>query len=123
MEWSLSLEPRNPRLDVPGSNAPSLCNIYDYNLHYPTRHCAPGKYQKNCKPHLNQIATIADIENNLYLKQYKECEQLYNQGKYTECTSLALYNMTDLTMPRYVEIKTLILLVGAENDSWKKAEV
>jgi hypothetical protein len=31
--------------------------------------------------------------------------------------------MTDLTMPRYVEIKTLILLVGAENDSWDKAEV
>jgi hypothetical protein len=66
---------------------------------------------------------MADVENNLYFKQYKECEQLYDQGKYTECTRLPLHNMTDLMMPRYVEIKTLILLVGAENDSWKKAEV
>lgn len=26
-------------------------------------------------------------------------------------------------MPRYYLIKTLLLLVGAENDSWSKAEV
>ncbi|GAB7325351.1 hypothetical protein MBLNU13_g09393t1 [Cladosporium sp. NU13] len=61
-------------------------------------------------------------EQDLYFKQYNECEELYTQEKYTECTKLALYNLTDSTMPRYFLIKTLLLLVGAENDDWHKAE-
>lgn len=31
--------------------------------------------------------------------------------------------MTGTSMPRYFLIKTLLLLVGEENDDWKKAEV
>jgi len=62
-------------------------------------------------------------EQDHYFKQYHECEELYMQEKYTECTKLALYSLTDSSMPRYFVIKTLLLLVGAENDDWHKAEV
>jgi hypothetical protein len=34
-----------------------------------------------------------------------------------------LYDTTDSTMPRYSLIKTLSLLVGAEDDDWDIAEV
>jgi hypothetical protein len=62
-------------------------------------------------------------EQDPFFKRYHECEELYTQEKYTECTKLALDNLKDYTMPRYFLIKTLLLLVGAENDDWHKAEV
>jgi hypothetical protein len=84
-------------------------------------------------------------ESDLYFQRYLECEELYKQAKYTQCTKLALDNLmgtcfifqdmteecadhglrdtTDSTMPRYFPIKTLSLLVGAKDDDWDKAEV
>jgi hypothetical protein len=32
-------------------------------------------------------------ETNSYFKKYQECEELYVQAKYTECTKLALINL------------------------------
>lgn len=66
---------------------------------------------------------MAGLEHDLCFDQYEQCRTLYEQDKYTECTHLGLQNMKDHNMPRYLQIKTLILLVGAENDSWHKAEV
>lgn len=48
---------------------------------------------------------------------------MYDEGKLTECTKLGLSNLSDPEMLRYLQIKTLVLLVGAENDSWEEAEV
>jgi hypothetical protein len=71
--------------------------------------------------HLQHVAAMA--EQDIYFKRYHECEELYMQERYTECTKLATGNLTDHTMPRYFLVKTLSLLVGAENDDWHKAEV
>jgi hypothetical protein len=73
------------------------------------------------KYHLHHVAAMA--EQDPYFKRFHECEELCTQEKYTECTKLALDNLKDYTMPRYFLIKTLLLLVGAENDDWHKAEV
>lgn len=40
-----------------------------------------------------------------------------------KCTDHDIRKATDSTMPRYFLIKTLSLLVGAEDDDWEKAEV
>lgn len=66
---------------------------------------------------------MAGLESELSFEQYEQCRTLDEQEKYTECTNLAFHNMSDPHMPRYLQIKTLILLVGAENFSWHKAEV
>jgi hypothetical protein len=62
-------------------------------------------------------------DRNLYYKQWHECKELYKQAKYTECIKLCLHNMGDPTMPRFFQIKTLLLLVSAEDDDWEKTEV
>jgi hypothetical protein len=41
--------------------------------------------------YLHYHATMA--EANPYFKRYHECEELYKQAKYTECTKLALDNL------------------------------
>lgn len=62
-------------------------------------------------------------EHDHCYKQYLQCQAHYDKGKFTECTKLVLSNLSDPKMPRYLQIKTLVLLVGAENDSWEEAEV
>jgi hypothetical protein len=67
--------------------------------------------------------------HDLQYQQYQQCAELYKQEKFTECTELCSNNMTDINMPRYLQIKTLILMAGvagSEDDSesgWRKAEV
>jgi hypothetical protein len=67
----------------------------------------------------------SDLQN----AQYQQCADLYKQEKYTQCTELCLYNMTDPNMPRFLQIKTHVLIASAadsEDDSdsgWQKAEV
>jgi hypothetical protein len=67
--------------------------------------------------------------SGLQTEQYQQCADLYKQEKYTECTELCLFNMTDPNMPRFLQIKTLVLIAsaaGSEDDSdsgWRKAEV
>ncbi|KAK3625670.1 hypothetical protein LTR56_020282 [Elasticomyces elasticus] len=58
---------------------------------------------------------------SLYAVQFLEAVQLYNDHKYDECITLARYNLTDPTLPRYYHIKTLLLIVNAEED-WYPAE-
>jgi hypothetical protein len=66
-----------------------------------------------------------DLQN----AQYQQCTELYKQEKYTECTELCLSNMADPNIPRFLQIKTLVLIAsaaGSEDDSdsgWQKAEV
>jgi hypothetical protein len=66
---------------------------------------------------------MAGLANDIYYEQYRECAALYNEKKWEECTKVALRNMANHTMPRYLQVKTLLMLVGAEERSWYKAEV
>jgi hypothetical protein len=67
--------------------------------------------------------TMAGLARDKYCEQYQQCAALHDEKKWEECTRVGLRNMADCTMPPYFQIKTLILMVGAERDSWYKAEV
>jgi hypothetical protein len=62
------------------------------------------------------------LEPDRYLELYSECHSLYEQEKWAECFNLGAHNLSDQSTPRYLQIKTLILLVGAADD-WYTAEV
>jgi hypothetical protein len=66
---------------------------------------------------------MSGLAHDIYYEQYQECAALYNERKWKECTKVALRNMATHTMPRYLQIKTLLVLIGAEEHSWYKAEV
>ena len=66
---------------------------------------------------------MAGLAHDIYYEQYQQCAALYDEGKWEECTKVGLRNMADWTMPRYLHIKTLVLMIGAEEYSWYKAEV
>ena len=61
-------------------------------------------------------------EKDLYAIQFEECYALYQEEKFTECIKAAKFNLSDPTVPRYIVIKTLILIANAEDD-WEAAEV
>lgn len=58
-----------------------------------------------------------------HFERYEQCRLLYEQEKYAECLKRGLQNMANRDIPRFLEMKTLVLLVGAECESWHKAEV
>lgn len=66
---------------------------------------------------------MAGLARDIYYEQYQECAALYDEKKWEECKKVGIRNMADCTMPRYLHIRTLILLAGAEEYSWYKGEV
>lgn len=67
--------------------------------------------------------TMAGLARDIYYEQYQECAALYDEKKWEECKKVGIRNMADCTMPRYLHIRTLILIAGAEEYSWYKGEV
>jgi hypothetical protein len=66
---------------------------------------------------------MSGLAHDIYYEQYQQYAALYDGKKWEECTKVALRNMANCTMPRYLQIKTLLVLIGAEKHSWCKAEV
>ncbi|KAK6397504.1 hypothetical protein LTR65_006481 [Meristemomyces frigidus] len=58
---------------------------------------------------------------SLYSQQYVEAVALFRAGAPDECIELAEHNLTNPTLPRYHQMKNLILIAGAEAD-WYAAE-
>jgi hypothetical protein len=46
-----------------------------------------------------------------HCEQYQQCRALHDEKKWEECTKVGLRNMADCTMPHYLHIKTLIMMV------------
>lgn len=66
--------------------------------------------------------SMATLAQDIYTDQFNQCRALYDEGRYEECYNLGAHNLSDSSTPRYLKIKTLILLVGAVDD-WHHAEV
>jgi len=66
---------------------------------------------------------MAGLMRDTHYEQYQQCASLYDEEKWEECLTVGLRNMAACTMSRYLHIKTLVLMVGAERYSWYKAEV
>jgi hypothetical protein len=66
---------------------------------------------------------MSGLQHDIHYERYRECAALYNEKKWKECTEVARRNMAYCTMPRYLQVKTLLVLIGAEEHSWYKAEV
>jgi hypothetical protein len=66
---------------------------------------------------------MSGLQHDIHYERYRECAALYNEKKWKESTEVARRNMAYCTMPRYLQVKTLLVLIGAEEHSWHKAEV
>lgn len=95
------------------SNVTSPTSLHRLHLTYPLN-------QNNKQ---STITMACGLAHNIYYEQYQQCVALYDEKKWEECKKFGIRNMADCTMPPYLHIKTLILMVGAERDSWYKAEV
>lgn len=67
-------------------------------------------------------ADMAHLAKDLYLEVYEECCKLHDQKKWKDCIALCHHNLSDDSMPRFLQMKTLLLLTGAVDD-WRRAEV
>jgi hypothetical protein len=57
----------------------------------------------------------------LYAEWFKEARDAYQIGNYSDCIQKAKHLLTDPTLPRYVSIKTCMLIAYATDD-WDDAE-
>ncbi|KAK5174637.1 uncharacterized protein LTR77_001719 [Saxophila tyrrhenica] len=58
--------------------------------------------------------------SSLYGQQYLEAVYHFNNGETERCVSVAKLNLTDPTLPRFYQMKNMILLATAEED-WYEA--
>ncbi|KAK5131178.1 hypothetical protein LTR08_001264 [Meristemomyces frigidus] len=52
----------------------------------------------------------------LYARHYLDAVGLFDKEKLEQCIELCKYNLTDPTVPRYYQIKNLLLIAGAEEN-------
>jgi hypothetical protein len=65
---------------------------------------------------------MSGLPQDIHYEQYQQCASLYDEQNWEECLTVGLRNMAACTMSRYLHIKTLVLMVGAEQYSWYKAD-
>ena len=66
---------------------------------------------------------MEDSQYDTHAERHLQCCALFDHRRYQECIQCGLRDMTDNTLPVYFQIKTLILLLKADNCNWDQAEV
>ncbi|KAK3726054.1 hypothetical protein LTR37_000202 [Vermiconidia calcicola] len=70
---------------------------------------------------LVQAVQAKRLVSNKYGDDYLEAVHLFQYMEYERAIEAAKYNLTEPTLPRYHQIKNMILIVAAEED-WDEAE-
>ena len=96
-------------------------HVTTYGIHFATN-TAKLQDQPTLIVHMKAIMdTDDDLPMNKYFEGYFDAHQLYHSGLFEECIGAAKYNITDPVMPRYHQMKNLILIVAAL-DGWEEAD-
>lgn len=74
-------------------------------------------------PPKSELTDAAKMEwpANIYSDDYLEAVLLFQYAEYEQAIEAAKYNLTEPTLPRYHQMKNMILIVAAEED-WEEAE-
>ncbi|KAK5676818.1 hypothetical protein LTS10_010582 [Elasticomyces elasticus] len=73
------------------------------------------------RPAPSVVVAAAAGPASVYAQNYLEAVEAFEAEQFDRCLSVIRYNLTDPTLPRYYQIKNLMLYVAAE-DNWYPAE-
>lgn len=66
------------------------------------------------------METHSGIPSNKYSKEYLEAVDFFELSLFDECIQAAKVNLANPTLPRYHQLKNLILIISALDD-WQEA--